>query len=173
MKTSPKTIVAVVLFAVSAFLLVGKLMMPTPIQITIQGKDPIVVGQILRYTQFDVAIISISTVILAVSGFYLLNGNSDKPLTISPIILDKEGKPELDVTFALRLLDGDKRKVFAEILEANGEILQSDLHTQTGFSKAKITRVLDYLELKGLIIRKSYGMTNKIVINKNGNKIKP
>jgi len=169
MKTSPKTIIVAILFAVSAFLLVGKLMMPTPIQITIQGDEPIVVGQIFRYTQFDVAIISISTVILAVSGFYLLNSNSDKPLTISPVIIDKQDKPELDVTFALRLLDGDKRKVFAEIVEANGETLQSDLHTQTGFSKAKITRVLDYLELKGLIIRKSYGMTNKIIINKNGN----
>ena len=66
-------------------------------------------------------------------------------------------------------MDGDKRQVFNEIVEANGEILQSDLYSQTGFSKAKITRILDYLELKGLIIRKSYGMTNKIVINRNGN----
>jgi hypothetical protein len=25
---------------------------------------------------------------------------------------------------------------------------------------------LDYLEIKGLIIRKSYGMTNKVIINR-------
>jgi len=37
----------------------------------------------------------------------------------------------------------------------------------TGFSKVKITRILDCLELKGLIVRKSYGMTNKIIINRN------
>ena len=74
---------------------------------------------------------------------------------------------EIDVDFALRLLDGDKRKVFSEIVEAKGEILQSDLPARTGFPKAKITRILDYLEVKGLITRKSYGMTNQVVLNKN------
>jgi len=60
------------LFAVSAFTLAGKLLMPSPIQIVIQGEEPIIVGQIFRYTQFDVALISASTVVLALSSFYLL-----------------------------------------------------------------------------------------------------
>ena len=167
MKITPKTLIIAVLFAVSAFMFVGKLLMPTPIQIVIPGEEPIVVGQIFRYTHFDVAIISVSAIILAVSSFYLLFENSGYNQSVSSIV-DKSGSPELDVTFALRLLEGDKRKVFNEIIEANGEILQSDLHVQTGFSKAKITRILDYLELKGLIIRKSYGMTNKIVIDRKG-----
>mgnify|MGYP001033189314 CR=1 FL=1 len=168
MKATPKTVIMAVLFAVSAFTFVGKLLMPTPIQIVIPGEEPIVVGQIFRYTQFDVAIISISTIVLAVSSFYLLSANSGDNQNIPSIVVENRDASELDVRFALRLLDGDKRRVFNEIVEANGEILQSDLHTQTGFSKAKITRILDYLELKGLIIRKSYGMTNKIVINRNG-----
>lgn len=157
----------IILFAVSAFMFVGKLLMPTPIQIVIPGEEPIVVGQIFRYTQFDVAIISVSAIFLAVSSFYLLFANSGETQTASSI-LEAMGSPELDVTFVLRLLDGDKRQVFNEIVEANGEILQSDLHVQTGFSRTKITRILDYLELKGLIVRKSYGMTNKIVINRQG-----
>jgi uncharacterized membrane protein len=156
-----------VLFAVSAFMFVGKLLMPTPIQIVIPGEEPIVVGQIFRYTQFDVVIISISAIILAVSSFYLLFANSSETQLVSSIV-DGRVSPELDVTFVLRLLDGDKRQVFNEIVDSNGEILQSDLHVQTGFSRAKITRILDYLELKGLIVRKSYGMTNKIVINRKG-----
>jgi uncharacterized membrane protein len=169
MKATPKTVIMAVLFAVSAFTFVGKLLMPTPIQIVIPGEEPIVVGQIFRYTQFDVAIISISTIVLAASSFYLLFANSGDNQNIPSIVVEKRGDAsKLDVRFALRLLDGDKRRVFNEIVEADGEILQSDLHTQTGFSKAKITRILDYLELKGLIIRKSYGMTNKIVINRNG-----
>jgi uncharacterized membrane protein len=80
---------------------------------------------------------------------------------------EKNDTSELDMKFALRLLDGDKRKVFSEIVESGGEILQSELHAQTGFSKAKITRILDYLELKGLAVRKSYGMTNKVIINRD------
>jgi len=98
----------------------------------------------------------------------LLFANSVDIQSVSSIVVEKRDSSELDVKFALRLLDGDKRQVFNEIIEANGQILQSDLHTQTGFSKAKITRILDYLELKGLIVRKSYGMTNKIIIDKNG-----
>ncbi len=167
MKATPKTVIMAVLFAVSAFALAGKLLMPTPIQIVIPGEEPIVVGQIFRYTQFDVAIISISAIILAASSFHLLFVNSIETRTVSPTA-EKEDTSELEIAFALRLLDGDKRKLFNEIVEAGGEVLQSELYTQTGFSKAKITRILDYLELKGLIVRKSYGMTNKIVINKNG-----
>lgn len=167
MRTNIKTIIMAILFAVSAFTLVGKVLMPTPIQIIIPGEEPIVVGQIFRYTQFDVAIISVSTVILALSSFYLLFMNSMETRNALPTAEKKEAS-ELDITFALRLLDGDKRKVFNEIVESGGEILQSELHAQTGFSKAKITRILDYLELKGLIIKKSYGMTNKIIIDKTG-----
>jgi len=167
MRTNQKIAIMAVVFAVSAFTLVGKFLMPTPIQIIIPDGEPIVVGQIFRYTQIDVAIISVSTVILAISSFYLLFSKSIEPQNAVTTV-EKNGSSELDVKFALRLLDGDKRKVFNEIIEANGEILQSELHAQTGFSKAKITRILDYLELKGLIVRKSYGMTNKIVINRNG-----
>jgi uncharacterized membrane protein len=166
MRTNRKIAIMVILFAVSAFTLAGKVLMPTPIQIVIQGEEPIVVGQIFRYTQIDVTIISVSAVILAMSSFYLLFVSSIETRKLS-LTAEKKDTSELEIAFALRLLDGDKRKLFNEIVEAGGEILQSELYTQTGFSKAKITRILDYLELKGLIVRKSYGMTNKIIIDRN------
>ncbi|MCW4016949.1 MAG: hypothetical protein NWF06_11315 [Candidatus Bathyarchaeota archaeon] len=165
--TKQKMTVMAILFAVSAFVLAGKLLMPTPIQIVIQGEEPIVVGQIFRYTQYDVAIISLSTVVLAISSFYMVFGKNSEASTVVTVLEQKDTSKQ-EIAFALKLLDGDKRTVFNEIVESNGEILQSDLHTQTGFPKAKITRILDYLEIKGLIVRKSHGMTNKIVINKNG-----
>ena len=166
MRTSRKTVIMAILFAVSAFALVSKFLMPTPIQIVIPGEEPIVVGQIFRYTQIDVLIISVSTVILAVSSLYLLFSDFVETRNALPTV-EKKDTSELDIKFARRLLDGDKRKVFSEIVESGGEILQSDLHLQTSFSKAKITRILDYLELKGLIVRKSYGMTNKVIINRD------
>ena len=142
MKSKQKLAIMATLFAVSAFTLAGKVLMPTPIQIVIQGEEPIVVGQIFRYTQIDVTIISVSAVILAISSFYLLFVNSIETHKLSPAA-EKRDTSELEIAFALRLLDGDKRKLFNEIVEAGGEILQSELHTQTGFSKAKITRILD------------------------------
>ncbi len=166
MKTTPKIIFMAILCVLSAFAFTIKVLMPTSTHIVIPGEEPIIVGEILRYTQLDVVIISVSTIILVASSFYLLFANSVEHKNALPIVTDNDSS-EIDVDFALRLLDGDKRKVFSEIVEAKGEILQSDLHAKTGFSKAKITRILDYLEVKGLIVRKSYGMTNQIVLNKN------
>jgi len=166
MKDPPKTVIMALLFAVSAFTFVIKVLMPTTTLIIIPGEDPIIVGEIVRYTQIDVAIISVSTIILAFSTFYLLFTSSiGSKNALSNTETSRSS--EIDVDFALRLLEGDKRKLFNEIIEAKGEILQSDLHAVTGFSKSKITRILDDLEMKGLVVRKSYGMTNKIVINRN------
>ena len=166
MRASRKTVVMAVLFAVSVFALIGKLLGPTQIQIIIQGETPTVVGQVLSYTQVDVIVISISALILGISGFYLLFSDFiEAPKVLQTV--ESVDSLKLDAKFALRILDGDKRKVFSEIIEAGGEITQSDLPTRTGFSKAKITRILDYLEKKGLIIRKSYGMTNIIIIKRD------
>lgn len=164
LRTPRKTAFMAILFAVSAFTLVGKLLMPTPIQIIIQGEDPIVVGQILSYTGVDIVVISISAVVLGITVFYLLIYGFETSSVISAGM--RVNSSELDVKFVLRLLDGDARTVFAAIVEAGGEILQRDLPIQTNFSKVKITRTLDYLEGKGLIIRKRHGMTNKVIITK-------
>jgi len=166
MKVSGKTVFMAVVFTASAFVFTGKLMMPTSIQIVIEGEEELIpVGQILSYTQIDVTIMAISALLLGISGFYLLFSDVIETRRALPTV-EKIDASELDVKFALHLLDGDKKKVFSEIVEAGGEILQSDLPTRTRFSKAKITRILNYLEVKGLIIRKSYGMTNKIIIRR-------
>lgn len=166
MRISRKTLTLAILFAVSVFALVAKLLGPTQIQIIIQGETPTVVGQILSYTQIDVVVISISALTLGISSFYLLFSDLIETRRTMPTVKSVESL-NLNEKFALRLLDGDKRKVFSEIVEAGGEITQSELPIRTGFSKSKITRILDYLDEKGLIIRKSYGMTNKIIIKRD------
>ena len=90
LKTNPKIAIMATLFAVSAFTLAGKLLMPTPIQIVIQGEEPIIVGQIFRYTQFDVVLISASTVVLALSSFYLLFVKSNETSLITVATAEKD-----------------------------------------------------------------------------------
>ena len=166
MRTNVRTVLMAVLFCVSMFTLIGKLLTPTPIQIFIEGEEPIPVGQILSFTYVDVAIIAISTFLAGISGFYLLFSDF---IGIPKVLPTVEGADtsELNGKFALRLLDGDEKRVFGEILESGGEILQKDLPIQLNFPKAKITRILDRLEKKGLVIRKRYGMTNKIIVHRN------
>lgn len=65
-----------------------------------------------------------------------------------------------------RLLDGDERNLYQMIASADGEVFQKDLVSKKVFSKAKVTRLLDKLEERGLIVRERYGATNKIKIVK-------
>lgn len=65
----------------------------------------------------------------------------------------------------LRLLSGDERTVFRSIMEAGGEIFQKDIVLKTKMSDAKVSRVLDKLEEKGLVTKERHGMSNKVRID--------
>lgn len=59
----------------------------------------------------------------------------------------------------------DKEEIgLYNIIKEKESIYQSDLIKETGFSKVKITRILDKLESKNLIERKRRGMTNVIFL---------
>ena len=54
--------------------------------------------------------------------------------------------------------------MYLELREHGGEMYQRDLVGLGTFSKAKVTRVLDRLEAKGLVVRERHGMTNRVRI---------
>jgi|GEM_PF-2071062 len=70
--------------------------------------------------------------------------------------------PDALQDLAVRLLDGDERRVLRVIVEAKGEILQRDIVRVTSFSDAKVSRLLDRLEGRGLVVRERHGMTNRV-----------
>jgi hypothetical protein len=59
-------------------------------------------------------------------------------------------------------LEGDELRLYEMIAEAGGEILQMQVVSSKVFSKAKVTRLLDKLEKRGLVVRERHGMTNRI-----------
>lgn len=67
-------------------------------------------------------------------------------------------------TPAQAVLDADEQRIVALIEQAEGGAYQSDLITKSGFSKVKMTRVLDRLETKGVIERRRRGMTNLVLL---------
>lgn len=73
--------------------------------------------------------------------------------------LKKEFK-EID----LSNLSGEEKTIYDIIKNKNGSSYQTDLIKETGFSKVKITRILDRLETKDILERKRRGMTNIIVL---------
>ncbi|MFQ6106213.1 MAG: helix-turn-helix transcriptional regulator [Thermoplasmata archaeon] len=93
----------------------------------------------------------------------------DRPVTAfvptPPIQSGDASTPEMR-NLALRLLPGDESKMLRQIFDAGGQILQKDLVYRAGFSKVKVTRLLDKLERKGLIVRERHGSTNLVRVSK-------
>jgi len=82
---------------------------------------------------------------------------------------EKEARPPEEVAveenyLVLRLLSGDERTMFKAIMDSGGEALQKDLIQRTKMSNAKVSRVLEKLEQKGVVSKERHGSTNKIRI---------
>ncbi|MBI2140199.1 hypothetical protein HYU14_04690 [Candidatus Woesearchaeota archaeon] len=78
----------------------------------------------------------------------------------------QQGKPQ-QVSFKtidVSELDDEEKKVYHLIREKKGSVYQSELVKETGFSKVKVTRVLDKLAAKQVIDRQRRGMTNIVVL---------
>ena len=74
-------------------------------------------------------------------------------------IKEKEEKKEID-TSELR----SEEKQVLKLIKENGTIFQADIIDKTGFGKAKVTRIIDRLEGRGIVERKRRGMTNVVVL---------
>ncbi|TRZ88503.1 MAG: hypothetical protein D4R88_07720 [Methanosarcinales archaeon] len=118
----------------------------------------------------DILLVSIGSIFLGSSLMYLLNitfGYESQ----NNVIRETEKFAEIGLINGsqekwkniLETLTGDEKEIYQLIYNTKGEILQKDIIV-SDFSRAKITRLLDYLEKRGLIERKSYGMTNKVVL---------
>ena len=74
-------------------------------------------------------------------------------------IKEREQKKEINIA-DLR----PEEKLVAKMIQDKKVIFQADIIEQTGFGKAKMSRILDKLENRGLIERKRRGMTNVVVL---------
>jgi uncharacterized membrane protein len=62
------------------------------------------------------------------------------------------------------LMDNEQKIV--EFLKQNGEVWQKQIQLATGFSKAKVSRIIRNLEERGVVTKTIYGNTNKIALKK-------
>ncbi len=74
----------------------------------------------------------------------------------------------LQEAVVVKALDEDERRLYLQIREAGGAALQRDLVASGAFSKAKVTRLLDKLERRGLVVRERYGATNRVKLTWKG-----
>jgi uncharacterized membrane protein len=161
MKIKGKTALMSALFVGAIFILGIKLLNPASIQLFVQGSETAITRIPGLFTLTDVIVISLSTLVLAVSGFYLLFFDSDSDETGSENKKTDGTKDWVEIT---KKLDGDEKIIYDTILSEEGIMYQSELVAKTGFPKAKVTRCLDALENKGFLERKRKGMGNIVLL---------
>jgi uncharacterized membrane protein len=101
--------------------------------------------------------LGIAGLVVVIALFLVFSKQSER------VILKKVEKKAPKREYNLSELKKEEKAVF-KMIEENGTIFQADLIEKTGFSKAKMTRIIDRLEGNGFVERKRRGMTNVVVL---------
>ena len=188
MKIEGKTALAMVLFVVSVFMVMSKFMLPTTIQVLIEGQSIFVREMPNVYTVLDCIIIAIFSFLLGVSAFYLFITYSGIPekgkieqeaeqketgLESALQVQDADAQvpetskssagatPEDNRAGLLKILKGNEKKVIEALMEY-GEMNQADMSARTGIPKSTLSRILQDLEDRSLVFRYDYGMSKMV-----------
>jgi len=110
-------------------------------------------------TQQTYLALAIVGILIIVSLVLIFSKPYEKIIVKTRTIEKKPQKKHIDTSD----LKKEEKQVLNIVIE-NKTIFQADLIDKTGFSKAKITRIIDRLEGKGFVERKRRGMTNIVVL---------
>ena len=190
MKIEGKTALAMALFVVAVFMLASKFMLPTTVQVIIEGQSTYVKEIPNVYTTLDCVTIAIASFLLGASAFYLLflgftdtekerieHGAEQKGTgSESPLKMDADTDthtiqiPETssavseDEAGLLKILKGNEKRVIEALMEYD-EMNQADLSVRTGIPKSTLSRILRDLEDRGLVFRYDYGMSKMVKLD--------
>jgi uncharacterized membrane protein len=148
-------VLALVVLAGSVALVALLLILPFTMEHSLEGAQLLIWG----------SLILIVTLIIGISLVYAYISRYISLLRWAEVQVETRsgrGSPEDTGEVTLRLLPEDERAVYRRLLHEGGEVLQKDLRRMLPFSGPKLTRVLDRLERKGLVVRERYGMTNRV-----------
>jgi len=159
-----KIIVAFFILLSSTFITTSKILDNPEITISINNGMVEFEKEQKIYFFNDMLLVSVSSILLGFSLMYLfiLSLSLERMQKCVEVNLFNDDKQK-KWNEHLETLTGDEKEMYQIIYDARGEILQKDIII-SNFSRSKVTRLLDYLEKRGLIERKSYGMTNKVVL---------
>jgi uncharacterized membrane protein len=162
-KIDGKDVFAAAVFVATVFILGIKLLNPTPIQIFV-GENNTAVTKVPEYFTFnDVFVIIVSSLIVAISGMYLLfSGTVGIVGKHAGKLMLEERKKRWEET--AKKLNDIERKIYEVVLESDGISPQSEIVEKVGLPKSNVSRALDLLESKGLVERKRRGMGNIVLL---------
>jgi uncharacterized membrane protein len=135
-------------------------MTPITVQIIIEG-NIVELNEIPNiYNSWDMVVTSVSCFVLGSSLIYLLlDGKNERVQNGVPSI--RENWDDL----LERLSNTDEKEIVKLIIAEGGTIFQSQLVDKSGYSKSKVSLVLDRLEARNILERRRRGMSNVIVLS--------
>jgi hypothetical protein len=144
----------------STFAVFTRIMNPTAVQVIIEGNTIELTEIPSIYNSFDMVVTGISCFVLGSSLIYLLLVGKNKVVgKDEPSLMRSDWNKILD-----RLSNPDERKIIQLIIDEGGTIFQSQLIEKSGYSKSKVSLVLDRLEARRILERRRHGMSNVVVL---------
>jgi hypothetical protein len=150
--------IAIVGLIVSSFAIFMKILTPITVQIIIEGNIVELTEIPNIYTAWDMVITSISCAILGSSLIYLIVEDKIQQPHLPPSIQDNWNN------IVENLTNTDEKAIVTLIIAEGGTMFQSQLVEKSGFSKTKVSLVLDRLEARNVLERRRHGMSNVIVL---------
>jgi len=102
------------------------------------------------------------SIFLLVNGIFSIAG----AISLLQLIREKELISVKEKISSL-LLTPEEKTIIEQLKKSGGEINQNQLVRRTGLSKVRVHRTLVRLENRKIVKRYPYGLTNKIVLEKN------
>ena len=179
-------LLAAVFFLAAVLVLAVQLITPSPVVVSLgeNGTQTTSVGEYFTYREVAVAVGA--AVVCGASGTYLVLHDRAHVVASQPRT-PTEGRSPIETAEppttrpahpkhtratsppdekrweeTLEKLTNNQETIYELLIEADGELPQRELVDETDLSKATVSRTLDKLENRGLVVRKRSGMGNTI-----------
>jgi uncharacterized membrane protein len=156
-------LISAIVLVISVLLLIDRLLATGPVQLILEDGRAIPIEGASYFSLNEVLFFIIAAWLGGMSFLYIILSSKEKetPEVKGDVAAIPEDKNT--ALMAANMLEGDEKILFKEIID-NNEILQRELILKTGFSEPKVSRLLDKLERRGLILRRRDGMGNRIIL---------
>ena len=152
-------ILAIFGLVASTFAIFVKTLTPTTVQFIVDG-SVIEFSNIPEiYGSSDLILVSISSFVMGSSLVYLWLIDRTEPVRTEASSLRSRWNGLLE-----KITNPDEKRIVSLIIDEGGTIFQSQLVDRSGYSKSKVSLILDRLEAKRILERKRHGMSNAIVL---------
>jgi len=168
-------LISSIVLIISVMLLIDRLLATGPVQLILEDGKAVPIEGASYFSFYEVLFLIITAWLGGMSFVYIILSSREEEILrekVTPDLSIKETKDTTEIPesksaalIAVDLLEGDEKILFQNILDNDG-ILQRELIQKTSFSEPKVSRLLDRLERRALIIRQRDGMGNRVLLKK-------